>query len=958
MKKLLLIPFLFSLMIATAQSFDFPGPAGNEGLGWSKAQSSESFDATSAIITWTASQGSPKWRIISGAGIDASTNMVLEVVLKNNSSATTLRVKHANQSDGGSGNRFTNLPIEANSDFKTYYLDLTDAKWYDATATTPVTIQDAFEFIVRQSAPNTNMASAGSIEFDKISFIDAIPALQRTDYSFQVNADSEGFSGVSGSSAAVANGLLTWTFSNNTVPKLEQGIYGIDAASNRYMHIRLKNNSNDDELRVSFANTTGTPPPNRWYPSATISGMDTNYKTYTVDMTDGGSTTWTAEGVVTDLDLRVRSTTNSNQSTGGTIDIEYILFDNNAAAPDFSYTYSAGAWLPSDPQGNSTTSDNVTVDDNTSLTGDLDCNDLTITTGNELTAGSNTVNLAGDLINNGVLNAVGSVFNFAGTTVQDVTGNAFSVEDVLLNNSLGMTLNADVNLEGKLTLTNGQLTTQSASPGVLTFKSSNGKTAIVDEVVSGSIDGEVTIEQFYPANRAFRFVSSPVNMTGTLFTDWQQAGLNPGDAGYVANEGTQITGGTSGDGYDQSTTNNASLFGFNNAYTDINNSWTTFSAPTNTTSLNAGDAMRLFVRGDRSVSLTAAATATDTKLVTRGTIVTGPQPFAPTTVDGNFIFTGNPYQAQVDLNAVLTSSEDINTSVYYAWNPTMNNYVGYSFATGGVQSDVSQFIQPGQSFFVLVADDGDANPPSVNFTESAKSDATATTATYSLPQAFLTMTLENNLNVSKDRVTLLFNDNGDNTITGKDAPKFKGEDEQLMVLTSGAQLTIDDRSTPVNQEMIALQLENLVTGNYQFTVNASGFTIPAYIEDQFTGQFTQLDASNPTIIPFSVDTANAASNNVDRFRIRFSNTTLGLNDSAFAKAISLYPNPSNGNEVTLNNLSGDSIVSIVNLLGQTVMTQNVSSEQVRLDLSDLNKGTYIVTINSQENNQTLKLILN
>jgi hypothetical protein len=115
---------------------------------------------------------------------------------------------------------------------------------------------------------------------------------------------------------------------------------------------------------------------------------------------------------------------------------------------------------------------------------------------------------------------------------------AGTLESITLLGNLN--LNAATDVVGSLNLISGILTTNEH----LTLKSSAGKTAIVAPVVSGSVNGDVSVEQFYSAQRAFRFVGAPVSMSVNVFDNWQQGGLNPGNTGYEPGVGTQITGGS------------------------------------------------------------------------------------------------------------------------------------------------------------------------------------------------------------------------------------------------------------------------------------------------------------------------------------------------------------------------------------------------------------------------------
>jgi len=86
---------------------------------------------------------------------------------------------------------------------------------------------------------------------------------------------------------------------------------------------------------------------------------------------------------------------------------------------------------------------------------------------------------------------------------------------------------------------------------------------------------------------------------------------------------------------------------------------------------------------------------------------------------------------------------------------------------------------------------------------------------------------------------------------------------------------------------------------------------------------------------------------------------LGVNDNDFKNSVLLYPNPAN-NEFTVNlgtSVDGDVDISMVNTLGQTVLMQSASTTQSIVDVSNLNTGIYFVTIKTESQSVTKKVIV-
>ncbi len=635
-----------------------------------------------------------------------------------------------------------------------------------------------------------------------------------------------------------------------------------------------------------------------------------------------------------------------------------------------TYVYTGGSWSPSDPIGLSNATEVLIIKDGTAvISGDLDGFDLYIGNGSTLDTGSVNVNLTGDLFNIGSFSTSDTSLNFGGVRSQSINGNSIEVANLFLNNSLGLELNAMVSIEGSLGLTNGLLNTKDN----LTFKSTNGKSAIFG---SGQWfnTGNVTVEQFYPAQRAFRFVSSPVTMDGTIFSNWQQNGLNPGDMGYVAGDGTHITGGTVSNGFDQNVSNNPSAFIFNNQ----TGNWgpvTSTNDPVEN-SLAAGDAIRLFVRGDRSIDLTTNDAPIATKLITTGTLEIGDVLVTDiNATDGGFSLVGNPYQAQVNLETLFadaTATNDLNTNRYYAWDPTINpngGYVLYDFSTGStvLGSEVNQFLQPNQSFFLTTSDDAVGTlDPTLTFRESFKSASSMTTAVYSansnqdLLRVHLMAASEVAAGRARDGIVLKFNDLANNGIDSNDAVKIFNPNENLSIHQDPSHLTISEMQNPVDGQEILFSLTGLLESSYTLRIdNSYNGLHNVYLNDTFLNTNTLL-SSGVNMISKDFDPSNASSVDPARFRLVFSTQTLGL-DNLNVYLPSVYPNPLGDEDLIIGNLKAQEslTVEVYNSTGQMLNSykkQPTSTTDSLKGLSVLKKGLYFVTLKQGDTITTVKLL--
>jgi hypothetical protein len=666
------------------------------------------------------------------------------------------------------------------------------------------------------------------------------------------------------------------------------------------------------------------------------------------------------------------------QAASWTITAADVADMTPGAGESKTYTYDAGVWSPNAPDAltnSSTSSDDILVLSGlAAISGNVDIRNITVQDGATLDLISNTVDLSitGDVTTTGTGAIFGPVnsLNFAGVNQQELSTD-IAVTDLILNNANGLILNGLVDVEGSLDLTNGALTTNDN----LTMKSSAGKSAVLLEVTSGSITGNVTVEQFYPAQRAFRFVSSPVTMDGTIFFNWQQNGMNPGDRGYQDGLGTQITGGDASNGFDQSTSNNPSAF----TYDVATNNWVPLAATNDatTSSLSAGDALRLFIRGDRGVSLTTALnTAADTKLLTSGTPAVG-DVVVPNmnTTDQGFTLVGNPYQAQVNMNLVYgdAGTTDINQNFMYAWDPTIapsGAYVVYDFvnvSNNVIGSEVNQFLQPNQAVFIQTTDSGSGTAnPSMIFKESFKSNSANTLGVYSSRETQSSMRIsliadsDSATGRARDGVVMNFDATGNNEVDNNDAIKLVNLNENLSIDRTTDQLSISNMESPVNNQEILLQLSGLLENNYTFNIdNAYAGAQNVYFYDTFLDEHLVLSSGLNTIAR-SFDFTDPASMDISRFKLVFSDQTLSL-ESLTKTDFSIYPNPLSGDVLYISNLTpGEELsLNVYDMSGKLLKSvkKEASNTQESIKVfAGFKKGVYLVAVRQNKTSSTFKLL--
>ena len=597
--------------------------------------------------------------------------------------------------------------------------------------------------------------------------------------------------------------------------------------------------------------------------------------------------------------------------------------------------------------------------------GNADCKNITVANGASVTvntSGNGNLRIAGTIVNNGSINATDGTIVMIGTSSQNIPANTFAtntVRNLTIYNSTGVTLQGNLNLTGILNLEAGLFTTGNA----LTLKSNASTTAVIDEV-TGSISGTMTIERYIPARRAFRFMSSPTT-GGTIQSNWQEGvpAIDP------IGLGTDITGaGAQSNGFDPSGSNNPSLFTHNNN----DASW---NAVTSTLiPLQAGTPYRLMVRGDRTVNqFLNASTPTNTTLRTTGNIVTGNVTISNLSqTAGGFSFVGNPYQAPVDMEAVLSGATNLNDTFYYVWDPTQNTRGSYVTVdvktnTNNVSgSTANKYLQPNHAFFVQTQVNGNA---SLIFREANKLVNTNTTpAIYrtsenNISSIRFTMYSGNQItenSVAADGFLVNFSSNFSNDLDTKDAVKPVNQDENIGTKNAGKTLSFESRNFPTENEIIPISTTTYRGLNYTYKISVNGLNnTTAYLLDKFNNTRTLLENNAETVYNFSVATGNESSSE-NRFDIVFQRGTLG-NDDFAAMNFNIYPNPVLNNNFTVRVPSeGKTTVSVFNQIGQEIKcnVSETSTTTYRVEpQTTLASGIYIVKVNNDGKTATTKLIV-
>ncbi|MBL7681732.1 MAG: T9SS type A sorting domain-containing protein [Flavipsychrobacter sp.] len=570
-------------------------------------------------------------------------------------------------------------------------------------------------------------------------------------------------------------------------------------------------------------------------------------------------------------------------------------------------------------------------------TGTVAVGGITIASGGSVTVSGGTLQVARNIGNSGTFNATGGTIELNGASAQNIVAGTITVTNLILNNSTGATITSGmVNVLDTYTPTSGTLTTG----GFLTLKSTASATARIaaGSTSGGYITGSVNTERYIPGGRrAFRFLGHP-------FTSAQNMSVLTDDIDITGSGGSPFT--TTG-------SNNPSAFSFDvttgdNSTTGNNPGWTAYTASSTWAQYQA---MRVLVRGAKGEGLTSAAyTPSAVTIDMNGTMNQGNQTINLTKGSStNFVLVGNPFQSQVNMDAV--SGTNIGSS-FYIWDAnqgTRGAYTAYSFGS-------SSFNLPsGGAFVTTLSANG-----SVLIEEADKTNGTPGAM---LKATGITNQVEMQLKDSTifwDRLLLNFDDNAMATVDYPDAAKLYNPDMTFYTLSKDdSMLSIDARPYLAN-ETIKLGLYAGIKKNFRFT--APNVNMPAGTKLYFTDKLLNVtqEVTQGFEYWFVVDTSSTSWGN-NRFELNTQGvpTNSIANVSTSKLKVKLVPNPTTDNVTLYYEGAGKQLnIVVTNMMGVKVTTAKAENTNgsVLIPTAQLTNGIYNVTIYNGSEMMTQKLI--
>lgn len=520
-----------------------------------------------------------------------------------------------------------------------------------------------------------------------------------------------------------------------------------------------------------------------------------------------------------------------------------------------------------------------------------------------------------------------------------------------IGNSLLITGGADYG-----TLTVDTLSTCSTGNNLTLLSSSGGNARIGKS--SGTISGEYTVEQYIPADRDYRYLASPV-VNGTVY-QWRDNGNT------TTARGIHITGVDPWKNFfDSSISKKPTAFYYAEDtagdVTTIYNTGTASDDPGwkpfwngNTFKLINGKGYRVFVRGDRTLSLTSSGvTANNTTIWTKGTY-----PGYSVTVNvansnrgksnDGMNFVGNPYPSNIDWNSITRTNVD---NGYLVYKNSNSSFVGWNGTTGSA----GQNISANQGFFVFCTNTGGTG--SLTIHERTKTNSSG--------GSFFQQKLTNHL-----KINLLY-DSSYNSDTylhfREDAKNIRDEWDVPQMVNNGTNVaTIDDANIAYNInsmgsldsfKSVPLSVQGTPAANLKLSFFDVG-SFPNYrIELVDTYKKTTTPLSEALIYPFEI-TSDSFSYKNGRFYLNFTKVEMMSSKVIKAEKIAtISPNPIEDNKINiiLAEKYNTAEYQINNILGQTLATGSLNKTN-SIDAKSFINGVYFIKINSLGTSQTIQFI--
>jgi hypothetical protein len=319
-------------------------------------------------------------------------------------------------------------------------------------------------------------------------------------------------------------------------------------------------------------------------------------------------------------------------------------------------------------------------------------------------------------------------------------------------------------------------------------------------------------------------------------------------------------------------------------------------------------------------------------------------------VTNGFNLVPNPYPSAINWRAATGWTRTNIDSAIYIWNSAVSTTAYASYASEVTTNGGSQFIAPGQAFFIHA----NASSPVLQMNNSVRihNGIGFFKNEKQIPNV---LKIKANSEEKTDEIAVRFTELATSEYDGSwDAFKFLGGNDGPILSTVASdnnKLSINSLPFTGSEVIVPMEFSTNVNSNVTFT--ASGIesfaeNTPIYLEDVTLNKLVNL-RTNP-VYTFNYETSNP----VDRFKLHFAGT-IGMNDLTKVEGNAFI---SNGNLFidvpAMNGQTAD--ITIYNTIGQLIHAEKVTLDGIARIDAPQNTGVLVVHVSSSTNHFVTKVL--
>ncbi|MDQ3190825.1 MAG: T9SS type A sorting domain-containing protein [Bacteroidota bacterium] len=542
--------------------------------------------------------------------------------------------------------------------------------------------------------------------------------------------------------------------------------------------------------------------------------------------------------------------------------------------------------------------------------------------------------------NNGVINFSEGTIEFVGFVEQRFNASVLtSLRNITINNSDGLLIESGtIELYGVLEIVNGNLDNSANNPFTL-ISNVNGD-ARIGAIPSGSnILGDFTVQRRVAAGATgYRFLTSPVS--GKTLADWNDDFEMRGFTGI-------FNGTTNGD---------PSIYYYVEALSNPSDA-NGYQVPASISHpLNEGEALWAYMGTGQSTTAPINIDVTGplyigTRSLSSNITYTDHSPAGPDAHDG-WNLVGNPFVSTINWNNL--SRTNLHNRIQI-WNPNTGSYGVYNGNTATSTNGVTNLIASSQGFYVQANGSG---TPLLSIPENSKSAINGTFIRTALTSSdAFKLNLSNNSNAYSDEIIVSFNTKASKGYDDGDILKLSVPDKSASyIATKSDNVLLAYNSLPesLDEYFIPLVVKGGSAARYTISFeNISALTDKYNVFLKDLNNEVKLDISKELAYEFNITDPASEKNLVLHIVSKSLSGDVVLSSELTRKdneQVNIYSAPG---IITVNfdlEKQSDAIITVHNLLGQQMFTQNVAAahkNNVILN-SNLANGIYIISVETKE----------